>query len=102
MAAQRFSAGGLPLDRLPPTGPGSPEIGVIFGFAFGTIGYAIDLPSDHLAAAERTGLTTRRDPHDFGSIGPRWRFGKWLADEIPWCRAAYDDVSQCSTSSQVL
>ena len=72
-----------------------PQSGIVFGFGFGTIGYALDVPEDCRAEAERRGLRNRRElprsqPYDLGPLGAGWRFGKWREQETGWCRAAYD------------
>jgi hypothetical protein len=72
-----------------------PQSGVIFGYATGTLGYALRLRAADRAAADALGAKTRiearqSDSYDLAQAGPEWRFGKWLTEEAGWCRAAYD------------
>ena len=85
--------------------PGPPLTGQIvpdcrvFGFATGTLGYALRLSEPHRAEADRLGAKVRvelrgRDAFDLSLAGPEWRFGKWFDQETAWCRAAYDRAAE--------
>jgi hypothetical protein len=75
-----------------------PVTGVVFGFAGGTLGYAMRLPELMRRAADRLGaktivkmpFETPLDVWDIGKAGPEWRLGLWANQEAEWCRAAYD------------
>lgn len=76
--------------------------GVIFAFAGGSLTYALRLPETERAEAIRAGAKTVRDypayPElgieasrlDLADFGPEWVFGGWHADEVRWCRAAFE------------
>jgi hypothetical protein len=72
--------------------------GVIFGFAGGTLGYALRLPEGERREADALGARTAIkmpyetpwDVWDASKAGPEWRFGLWSDREPQWCRAAYD------------
>jgi hypothetical protein len=65
-----------------------PQNGVIFAFAFGTIGIIVRLPLDLRAQCPET----LRAGRDIGSAGEDWRFLP-RAYEPGLCRAAYDAVA---------
>ncbi len=75
-----------------------PRTGVIFGFAGGTLGYALRLPASSRREADALGAKTAItmpfeapwDVWDLSKAGPEWRFGRWWDCEPDWCRAAYD------------
>jgi len=75
-----------------------PASGVVFGFAGGTLGYALRLPGSARREADELGAKTAIrmpfeapwDVWDAGKAGPEWRFGVWSEREPEWCRAAYD------------
>ena len=79
-----------------------PSSGVVFGYAGGSLTYALRLPPIEREAAVKAGAKTiheypayreldvapsRLDLVDFG---PEWVFGAWLGGEEAWCRAAFD------------
>jgi hypothetical protein len=72
-----------------------PQTGIVFGFAFGTIGYALRLPDAVRAAALGAGLAVRRSMDkdsdwDLARAGPHWLYGIFHAEEPRWCLAAYE------------
>jgi hypothetical protein len=79
-----------------------PDSGVLFGFAGGSLTYALRLPPDAKAAAVSAGATTiHRYPAypelgipasvlDLKEIGDDWILGGWFASEPMWCLAAYE------------
>ncbi len=79
-----------------------PTTGIVFGFAGGTLTYALRLPPAELATALRAGATTvheypahpevnvKESRLDLADIGPEWVFGNWLKGEEAWCRAAFE------------
>jgi len=74
-----------------------PASGIVFGFAAGTLGYALRLPETARREADQSGARTvvrlRAKPPwdrwDVGDAGPEWRLGRWIAQEFDWCRMAY-------------
>lgn len=78
-----------------------PRTGVVFGFAGGSLTYALRLPPPAHAAAIRAGAATVHDypaypelgvaasTFDLAGFGPEWVFGRWLKGEEDWCCAAY-------------
>jgi hypothetical protein len=78
-----------------------PRTGVIFAFA-GGMDYALRLPPPVLHDALRLGVKqvkhSRGTPSigiapwtlDLARIGPEWCFGSYRADEVQWCRAAFE------------
>ena len=71
-----------------------PSTGIVFGFSTGHV-YALRLPSEIRAEAERAGAGTLHrfsdgSTLDLAQLGPEWRFGLWYRDEPEWCRAAYE------------
>ncbi len=76
-----------------------PTTGIVFGFANGTHPYALRLPELDRAEAIRAGATrvthqTGGQPSsDLEDLGPEWVFCRWLADELAWCRAAFEFAS---------
>jgi hypothetical protein len=74
-----------------------PASGVVFGFAGGTLGYALRLPEAERREADALGARTAIkmpyeapwDVWDVSLAGPEWRFGLWSDREPEWCRAAY-------------
>ncbi len=74
-----------------------PKSGIVFGFAAGTLGYALRLPEPARGQADALGAKTvvrlRQKPPwdvwDLGKAGPEWRLGLWIAQEFEWCRLAY-------------
>ena len=77
-----------------------PETGIVFGFARGTLGYALRLPASACAEADQAGYRKAKkighqvdaDMWDVGRAGPEWRLGAGSASEEAWCRAAYEAV----------
>ena len=79
-----------------------PETGVVFGYAGGTLTYALRLPPAEHAAAIAAGARTIHEypayPElkvaattlDLADFGPEWVFGGWLQGEADWCRAAFE------------
>jgi len=72
--------------------------GVIFAFAGGA-GYALRLPPAALALARAAGATTLArsslgDTLDLTRFGPGWIWGRYLADEAAWCRAAFQHAAR--------
>lgn len=76
-----------------------PVGGVVFAFAYGTA-YAVLVPPDQRALADRLELTTtRRWTGDRvtdleAELGEGWRFGRWRDEERGWCRRAYDEAER--------
>jgi len=78
-----------------------PSSGIIFGYAFGSIAYALRLPQEQHEEAISKGVErTKKYPDgelDLKYFGEGWIFGKWLKEEEDWCLAAYrfamEDVS---------
>lgn len=74
-----------------------PVSGVVFGFAGGTVGYALRLPPAERALADSLGARSAAslpfdppwDVWDVARAGPEWRLGMWRHEEGDWCRAAY-------------
>lgn len=79
-----------------------PSTGVVFGYAGGTLTYALRLPPAERADAVRAGAKTIHEypgyPElnvaasrlDLADFGPEWIFGNWLTAEDEWCRAAFE------------
>jgi hypothetical protein len=75
-----------------------PRTGVVFGFAGGTLGYALRLPEAARREADALGAkaTVKRPfepPCDVWAVskaGPEWRLCGWWDREPDWCRAAYE------------
>jgi len=95
------------------------DSGVLFGFAAGTI-YGLRLPPAEKSklvipaieevqeAADSLGMTgAKREQYlrahqwniqrgsegstfDISTLGPEWAFGRYLAEEVDWCLAAYE------------
>ena len=71
-----------------------PKMGIVFGFAAGTLPYALRLPEPELREAK---LASGKRVHEYAGgstldldeIGEEWVFGGWFADEERWCGAAY-------------
>jgi hypothetical protein len=78
-----------------------PDSGVIFGFAGGTLMYALRLPLDikplALAAGAKTifrypaypALGIQESVLDLHDVGDEWVFGCWHDGEREWCTSAY-------------
>jgi hypothetical protein len=78
-----------------------PRTGVVFGYAGGSLTYALRLPPDTHRHAIAAGARTRRDypayPEldvaasslDLATFGAGWVFGAWLDGEREWCAAAF-------------
>ena len=76
--------------------------GVVFGFAGGSLTYALRLPPAERASAIARGAETvhyypaypelniAASTLDLARFGPEWVFGHWLKGEEEWCRAAFD------------
>ena len=79
-----------------------PSSGVVFGYAGGSLTYALRLPPIEREAAVRAGAKTIHEYPayreldvaasrlDLADFGPEWVFGGWLEGEEAWCRAAFD------------
>lgn len=79
-----------------------PNTGVVFGFAGGSLTYALRLPDAERAAAIIAGAKTVHEypaypelnvlasTFDLADFGPEWVFGRWYKGEDQWCRAGYD------------
>ncbi len=79
-----------------------PRTGAVFGFAGGSLTYALRLPEAERTAAITAGaktvhrypaypeLTVPASTFDLAEFGPEWVFGGWLKGEEDWCRAAYE------------
>jgi hypothetical protein len=80
-----------------------PSSGVVFGYAGGTLTYALRLPPIERAAAVKAGAKTIHEYPAYAGLdvaasrldlgddfGPEWVFGGWLGGEEAWCRAAFD------------
>lgn len=76
--------------------------GLVFGFAAGTLGYALRLPEAARREADALGAkaTVKRpfeppfDVWDVGKAGPEWRLCGWWDREPEWCRAAYQRAAE--------
>ena len=79
-----------------------PTSGIVFGFAAGTLGYALRLPEPARRQADALGAKTvvrlrykpPWDVWDVGRAGPEWRLGRWSADEPEWCSQAFDEAGE--------
>jgi hypothetical protein len=71
----------------------TPSSGVIFGFARGTLGYALRLTGECQAEAAHLSAKPWRSGLDLSKLGSEWHLGKWHEREADWCRAAYDTLS---------
>ena len=79
-----------------------PDTGVVFGWAGGSLTYALRLPSTDNDAAMKAGAKTVHEypayPElkiqgsklDLADFGPGWVLGAWIKGEEAWCRAAFD------------
>ena len=73
-----------------------PETGIILAFALGTQ-YCLHLPDSLAETVLAAGLPTKmkwsngRVTDIAKKFGEGWIFGKWLKDEIEWCRRAYQE-----------
>jgi hypothetical protein len=79
-----------------------PVTGVVFGYAGGSLTYALRLPAAERAEASAAGARTIHDypaylelgvaasSLDLADFGPERVFGRWLKEEERWCRAAFD------------
>jgi hypothetical protein len=71
-----------------------PFAGMFLGLGIGTQ-YGLHLPGEAAAAAIRAGATTTTrwsggSTMDIrAELGDAWVFGKWLAEELEWCREAF-------------
>jgi hypothetical protein len=71
-----------------------PQTGIIFGFASGTLVYALGLPERQRAEAiahggKRTHTYANGSVLNIDDIGSNWVFGGWFAGEEMYCLAAY-------------
>lgn len=78
-----------------------PETGVVFGWAGGSLTYAMRLPDAERYAAVRAGAQTvhhypaypelniAASALDLTAFGPDWIFGGWYEGEELWCLAAF-------------
>ena len=83
-----------------------PRTGIVFGFAGGSLTYALRLPPEVRRAAIAAGAATRHDypayPQlqvsasslDLEVFGPQWVFGAWLRDEPQWSVAAFAHAAE--------
>jgi hypothetical protein len=71
-----------------------PTSGIIFGYAEGTLAYALRLPpAEYEEAIQKGAARTHKYLHstfDLEAVGEGWVFGKWRQDEPRWCLAAYE------------
>ena len=79
-----------------------PRTGVVFGFAGGSLTYALRLPESERDTATAAGaktvheypaypeLNVEASTFDLAEFGPEWVFGGWFKSEDQWCRAAFD------------
>jgi hypothetical protein len=77
----------------------TPASGVVFGFAQGTLGYALRLTEECRSEADALGAKTQRgNPPNLGldaaRAGPEWRLGGWFEREPAWCSATYEALRQ--------
>ena len=76
-----------------------PATGIILAFALGTQ-YCLHLPIPLIQTALAAGAPTTtkwsggRVTDATREFGEGWIFGKWLKDEIDWCREAYQVFGQ--------
>jgi hypothetical protein len=84
-----------------------PTSGVVFGFAGGSLVYALRLDPDALAEYERVVRERNyKSPRvhrysngkalDLDTIGADWVFGHFLPEEIDWCARAYAHAGSLS------
>jgi hypothetical protein len=71
-----------------------PQSGIVFGFAGGSLVYALRLPEAELreatlAGSKRVHTYSNGTTLDVSEIGEEWTLGGWFADEERWCLAAY-------------
>jgi hypothetical protein len=78
-----------------------PDSGVVFGWAGGSLTYALRLPDTERHAALRAGAQTvhhypaypglniAASTLDLADFGPDWIFGGWYEGEELWCLAAF-------------
>ena len=83
-----------------------PDTGVVFGFADGSLTYALRLPPHEHAAAIRAGAHTvhhypaspgigaAASTLDLADFGPEWIFGGWFEGEELWCMAAFNEAGK--------
>ena len=83
-----------------------PSTGVVFGYAGGTLTYALRLPPPEREAAVKAGARTVHEypgyPElnvaasrlDLADFGPEWIFGGWSRHEEQWCVAAFDHAGE--------
>jgi hypothetical protein len=75
-----------------------PRTGAVFGFAAGTLGYALRLSEAARREADALGAkaTVKRpfDVWDVREAGPEWRLCGWWDREPGWCRAAYERAAE--------
>jgi hypothetical protein len=72
-----------------------PATGILFGFAQGSLTYALRLPPAELgealaAGAEREHIYSGGQTLDVREFGDDWVLGRWFKDEPRWCLAAYE------------
>lgn len=71
-----------------------PTSGIIFGYAEGTLVYALRLPpAERQEALEKGAKRVHVYPSstfDLDTVGEEWVFGRWFQDEARWCLAAYE------------
>lgn len=78
-----------------------PSTGVVFGYAGGSMTYALRLPQPERDAALKAGARTVHDYPaypalnvpatrlDLADFGPEWVLGGWSKGEEAWCLAAF-------------
>jgi hypothetical protein len=83
-----------------------PTSGVVFGYAGGTLTYALRLPPAERDTAIKAGAKTVHEypaypdlqiaasTLDLADFGPEWVLGGWLKGEEAWCRAAFDHAGK--------
>ncbi len=81
-----------------------PNTGIIFGLAIGTQ-YALFLPEELSLLAKQAGLETiytwsdKTTTNLEQTCGKSWFFGKYLKEEIEWCKKVYTLLSTLHISS---
>jgi hypothetical protein len=73
-----------------------PQVGVLFGIAFGTV-YCLRLSEADKESALKAGARTECGTLDLESqFGPGWVFGNWTQVELEWCRAEYEALGRAA------
>src|SRR5262249_534368 len=70
-----------------------PASGKVFGFAMGSLSYALRVPAQEMEAALELGAArvhrfSARKVLDLAQIADSWVLGSWRSEEVDWCRAA--------------